>query len=184
MRAIIQTVMGTPPWVWALLALLLYLGIRALRPTTAPLWRVAILPTVFLSWGLYSLVTMHSFKAQRILPWLAALAAGMIIGSLMADRQTIKADKVRHLVKIPGSPLTLVLALLIFAIKYVFGALHAVRPALFAHPWLWLTELAVAGVLTGMFIGRFAGLARQFHAAPHENLGPQVGSSEAHTQRL
>jgi hypothetical protein len=88
-------------------------------------------------------------------------------------------------VHIPGGPFTLVLALLIFAIKYVFGVLHALDPAAFAAPRFWLTELAVSGVLTGMFIGRFAGLWRQYRA-PHEDLAGQawVGSSAAQTQHL
>jgi len=43
-------------------------------------------------------------------------------------------------------------------------------PAAFADARLWLTELGVSGVLTGMFIGRFAGLWRQYRAAPDEGL--------------
>ena len=69
----------------------------------------------------------------------------------------------------PG-PLTLVLILSVFASKYAFGFLHATRPDLFAEPRFWLTELALSGVLTGMFVGRFAGLWRQYRAAPHEDL--------------
>jgi fucose permease len=42
-----QIIIITPLWVWVLLAFLLYLGIRALRPGTAPLWRIAILPALF-----------------------------------------------------------------------------------------------------------------------------------------
>jgi hypothetical protein len=165
-----QMLAHTPPWVWALLALLLYLGIRALRPTKAPLWRIAILPTIFFVWGLWSLYAMHAFTAQRISPWAAALAAGTVIGIGIAGLHPIKADKARSLVHLPGSALTLVLGVAIFATKYAFGVLHAVAPARFAEPQFWLTELGVSGVLTGMFIGRFAGLWRQYRAAQHEDL--------------
>jgi hypothetical protein len=54
-------------------------------------------------------------------------------------------------VRVPGGPLTLVLILGIFATKYVFGVLHGIT-------------------LTGMFVGRFMGLWRQYQAAPHEDL--------------
>ena len=57
-------------------------------------------------------------------------------------------------------------SLAIFVTKYAFGVLHAIAPARFAEPRFWLTELAFSGVLTGMFIGRFAGLWRQSRAAP------------------
>ena len=170
MTFVLQTILNTPPWVWPLLAFLLFLGIRALRPRTASLWRIAILPTVFCAWGLYGLVSLHALTAQRILPWVAAMAVGISAGMLVAGLQPIRADKVRHLVRAPGGPLTLVLILSVFATKYAFGVLHATRSDLFAEPRLWLTELALSGVLTGMFAGRFAGLWRQYRAAPHEDL--------------
>jgi len=167
---VLQTILNTPPWVWPVLAFLLFLGIRALRPRTASLWRIAILPTVFCAWGLYGLVSLHALTAQRILPWVAAMAVGISAGMLVAGLQPIRADKVRHLVRAPGGALTLVLILSVFATKYAFGVLHATRSDLFAEPRFWLTELALSGVLTGMFAGRFVGLWRQYRAAPHEDL--------------
>jgi hypothetical protein len=170
LRTVVLIVAGTPLWVWALLVLLLFLGVRALWPTTAPLWRLAILPTVFFVWGLYGLFTLHSLALQRLLPWALALAAGIGVGLMIAGLSKIRADKTRQAVQIPGSSLTLVLSLLIFAMKYVFGVLHARRPDLFAEVWLWLPEIALSGLLTGMFVGQFAGLWRQYQAAPHEGL--------------
>lgn len=170
MRAFLQIVFGTPLWVWALLALLLYLGVRALRPTTAPPWRIAIVPTVFFVWGLAGLVVSNGQVAQRAGAWVVALAVGAIIGWMLAARRPIRVDRVRHLVQMPGGPFTLVLSLLIFAIKYVFGVLHAMEPAAFADARLWMTELAVSGVLTGMFVGRFAGVWRQYLTRPDEDL--------------
>jgi hypothetical protein len=170
MTFIVQTILNTPPWVWVLLAFLLFLGIRALRPSTAPLWRIAILPTVFCVWGLYGLFNLHSLTAERILPWVGAIAVGIIAGMRIAALQPIRADKTRGLVRAPGGPLTLILILGVFASKYVFGVLHAIRPDLFAQPQFWLAELLLSGVLTAMFAGRFIGLWRQYGAAPHEDL--------------
>jgi hypothetical protein len=166
----LQIVANTPIWVWVLLVFLLLLGIRALRPATAPLWRVAILPAVFFVWGLFSLYQLHGLGPERVLPWAAALVAGIALGMLIAGLQPIRADKTRGLVRLAGGPLTLVLILLIFATKYEFGFLHATQPALFAEPRFWLAEIAISGVLAGMFMGRFAGLVRQYRAAPHEDL--------------
>jgi hypothetical protein len=169
-RTVLQIVGGTPLWVWALLALLVFLGVRALRATTAPLWRIAILPTIFFLWGLIGLLVANGLAAQRALPWLVALAAGTLVGWMFAGLRPIRADRVHRLVHVPGGPFPLVLALLIFAIKYAFGVLHAIDPAAFADARFWLTELAVSGVLTGMFMGRFAALWRQYRTAPSEDL--------------
>jgi hypothetical protein len=167
---ILQIVANTPIWVWVLLAYLLFIGIRALRPGTAPLWRIAIMPVIFFVWGLFSLYQLHGLSLARVLPWALALVGGTAIGMAIANLQPIRADKMRHLVRMPGGPLTLILILLIFATKYEFGFLHATQPALFAEPRFWLAEIAISGVLAGMFIGRFAGLWRQYRAAPHEDL--------------
>jgi hypothetical protein len=105
-----------------------------------------------------------------VLPWAVALVAGIAIGMLIASVQPIRADKTRHLVRTAGGPLTLLLIVLIFTTKYEFGFLHATQPALFAEPRFWLTEIAISGMLAGMFIGRFAGLIRHYRAAPHEDL--------------
>jgi hypothetical protein len=166
----LQIVVSTPPWVWVLLAFLLFLGLRALRPSTAPLWRVAILPAIFCVWGITGLFSLHSPTPQRILPWLAAIAVGVGIGMAVAGLQPIRADKMRGLVRVPGGPLTLLLILGIFASKYAFGVLHGMSPTLFAELRYWLTELVLSGTLTGMFVGRFVGLWRQYRAAPHEDL--------------
>jgi uncharacterized protein DUF6622 len=170
MNAVRQILVNTPPWVWVLLAFLLFLGIRALRPSTTPLWRVAILPVIFCVWGIYGLFSLHSPTLGRILPWLAAIAVGIVIGMMVAKLQPIRADKERHLVRVPGGPLTLLLILGIFATKYVFGVLHGMAPALFAEPRYWLSEIMLSGTLTGMFVGRFVGLWRQYQAVPHESL--------------
>ncbi len=153
-----------------MLAFLLFLGIRALRPGTAPLWRVAIIPMIFFVWGLYSLYTLHGLGLARVMPWAAALVGGTVIGMLIASLQPIRADKARQLVRTAGGPLTLVLILLIFATNYEFGFLHASQPGLFAEPRFWLSEIAISGVLAGLFVGRFVGLWRQYRAAPHEDL--------------
>ena len=147
MNMVLQIVVNTPPWVWVLLAFLLFLGIRALQPSTAPLWRIAILPTVFCVWGVSGLFSLHKPTPERVVPWLVAIGIGMAISRL----QPVRADKTRRLVRVPGGPLTLVLILGIFATKYVFGVLHGIT-------------------LTGMFVGRFMGLWRQYQAAPHEDL--------------
>jgi hypothetical protein len=168
--AIVQIIANTPLWVWALLAFLLFIGVRALRPATAPLWRIALLPAAFFVWGLSSHYQMHGLGLGKVLPWVAALAGGTAVGMVIANLQPIRVDKVRQLVHTAGGPLTLVLILLIFATKYAFGYLHATRPNLFAEPRFWVAEIAVSGVLAGMFVGRFAGLLRQYRTAPHEDL--------------
>jgi len=39
-----QILIHTPPWVWILLAYLVWQGIKAMQPRTVPIWRALIVP--------------------------------------------------------------------------------------------------------------------------------------------
>ena len=51
MRFAEQVLVHTPVWVWALFAFVIYQGITALRPREVPIWRLLIVPAVFIVWG-------------------------------------------------------------------------------------------------------------------------------------
>ncbi len=171
MQFVIETVARTPLWVWALLAFLLFIGIRALRPTTASFARLAILPVVFLAWGLSGFATTYGLRPIGIAVWIAALAVGAGFGWLVARSIEIHADKERGLLRLPGSALNLVLILIIFATKYTLGVLAGLRPSIIGELLFMATDVGVSGLLTGLFAGRLFGLWRKYQAAPHENLG-------------
>jgi hypothetical protein len=56
MPTIVEIIARTPWWVWLLFLFLLWIGVRALRSAVMPFWRLAILPAVFLAWGLLGLI--------------------------------------------------------------------------------------------------------------------------------
>ena len=41
----------TPPWVFLLFAYLVWQGIRALQPRTQSIWRLMIVPLIFIVWA-------------------------------------------------------------------------------------------------------------------------------------
>ena len=48
MPSILNILHSTPWWVFALFALLMWLGFQALRSRTLPLWRLLITPAIFI----------------------------------------------------------------------------------------------------------------------------------------
>ena len=170
MRFVIETVVRTPIWVWALLAFLLFIGVRALRPTTASFARLAILPLVFLAWGLSGFATTYGLRPVGIVIWIAALAVGAGFGWLLARSIEIRADKERGRIRLPGNAVNLVLILIIFATKYTLGVLAGIHPSITAELLYMAVDVGVSGLLTGLFAGRLFGLWRKYQAAPHENL--------------
>src|SRR5262245_64706099 len=57
MNLVIAILSGTPWWVFALLALLVGLGVQQLKPRIVRLPRIVVVPGVFLAWGLIALST-------------------------------------------------------------------------------------------------------------------------------
>lgn len=43
--------LGTPTWVWVLLAVLVSRGMKAMKGGTAPLSKLGIVPAIFAGWG-------------------------------------------------------------------------------------------------------------------------------------
>lgn len=72
----------TPLWVWALFALLLYRGIRALRPRQLSVSRTFLLPVLFLVWAL---VSIHG-EVTDLRAAYEAFAAGMAAASVLGAR--------------------------------------------------------------------------------------------------
>lgn len=170
MQFAIGIVANTPVWVWALLAFLLFIGLRGLRPTTASFGRLLILPVVFLVWGLSGFATTYGLRPVGIVVWFVALAVGVGLGLLLARSIEIKTDKQRGLIRLPGNALNLVLILIIFATKYTLGVMAGMRPSITGELLYMATDVGVSGLLTGMFAGRLFGLWPKYQAAPHENL--------------
>jgi hypothetical protein len=52
MPGILTILRNSPWWAYALLALLIWFGIQALRPRSLSIWRLAIVPLVFIGWGI------------------------------------------------------------------------------------------------------------------------------------
>jgi hypothetical protein len=76
MNLFIQILGGTPWWVWALLLILVWLGLQAARPRAVRLQRMFIVPAIFIVWGLVSLTTRPTFSEAIALAWAAAAIGG------------------------------------------------------------------------------------------------------------
>jgi hypothetical protein len=131
---------------------------------------LAILPVVFLAWGLSGFATNYGLRPTGIAVWIAALVVGAGIGLVLARTIEIHADKERGLIRLPGTAVNLALILIIFATKYTLGVLAGMRPSITSELLYMATDVGVSGLLTGMFTGRLYGLWRKYQAAPQENL--------------
>jgi len=72
MSSILNVLQHTPWWVFAVFALLTWLGAQALRPRDVPVWRLLITPAIFILWGVASLVIQSTSAPILVADWSAA----------------------------------------------------------------------------------------------------------------
>ena len=158
MPSFLQIVTNTPPWVWPLLALTVWLGVRGLRPRTVSRWRMAILPIVGLCMSLGG-IAQSAQPGLSAAGWLVALLAALPLGHAIGVRRIVRVlDKGR--LEIEGGRFMLIFGLSIFAVRYALGVLFGVLPALAREPAWIVASGALGGALAGIGIGWLAGLLR------------------------
>jgi len=151
MDQILRIVEHTPLWAFALFAVLVMFGLQALKPRTLPIWRLLIVPAVFVSWGAISLATRSAAFPILILDWAITAAIGFGAAWLTTRLDGVQFDHARGLVQMPGSALPLIRNLLIFAAKYGLTAAMTVAPALQSALLPW--DIGVSGLSAGYFLG-------------------------------
>lgn len=156
----------TPLWVWPLFAYLLINGFKALYARTVPWYSVALFPLILLVLQIRTLTAaLYEYGVFYLLGWLLAFGVAAGVGYALFSSRDVIAHRKQGTITIPGSPLILILVLVIFCTRYVFGYLAAVQPELCATPGFTLLQLLVGGIFGGLFFGRMACYLSSYYAA-------------------
>jgi hypothetical protein len=162
---VLGAVLGnTPIWVYALFALLVFMGAQRLRARTLPLRRVFITPAVFIAWGIVSLAIKPNISALLVGDWLAAVALGASVAVLAVRFPDLRVDREHRRVHLPGSIQPLVRNVVIFVTKYALAVAMAMTPAARDHLAFW--DVAVSGLAAGYFLGWVGRLVAAYRRAP------------------
>ncbi len=153
----------TPVWVFALFAVLLLLGVQALRPRTVMVWRLIAIPVMFSLWGLITLATRSIDSPILLLAWLIAAAVGLLFAWTTVRLDRLEIDRHRGVVSVPGSKLPLARNLGIFGVKYVLTAAIVISPGHRDSLLLW--NFAVSGLMAGYFMAWLVRLALKYRLA-------------------
>ncbi len=156
----------TPIWVYVLFIYLVSRGLKGLKPGDVKLQTLAIIPVVFTVWGGHQLVQLYGLAPDAVAIWSAGMAIGIAIGFLMLRNTVISVDRAQGIMHRPRDLTLLPMILAIFFVKYAFGAMGSISPALLMEPLFRTADLGLSGLFTGMFIGKFAGYAIRYFSAP------------------
>jgi len=160
---IVAILTHTPIWVWAIFALVAFMGYQRTRDRTVHLWRLLLFPAVMIVLAVSGMVNAGLSVLPAIL---VGLAIGGVSGWLMEREGATR--------RLPGGKLwlrgewwSLVQVVLIFVFRYSTAVIAAVNPALGADLTFHLATAFVSSLLSAMILGRtLAHLRVYFTSAP------------------
>lgn len=144
---------GAPWWVYVLFICLMFVGVEATKTRTVAVRRLVIFPLVFVIWSLFNLYH-HVIVAGNalIVYWIVFLLVGTYCGKKEVQSWKLRIDRNKGQITIPGSYSTIVLILVIFVLRFVWGYYYATKP----HPshWIYVADTITSALFTGFFVGR------------------------------
>lgn len=155
---------GTPPWVWAVLVLLIVLGVRRLKPRRTHLGVTVIAPVAFMLWSLTGVAAAMRLGDGGLVIgiWAAALALGMLSAFIFKRRRPAYLGGGVFL--FAASAVPLLIYMIVFWTRYGLGVWAAFEPALSFR--LTLAAVAISAATAGRFAADFAPLFREVLNVP------------------
>ena len=166
---LIQIVLHTPLWVWAILLALLWLGLSQTVSRQVGLRRIILLPLAMTAMSLHGTFTSFGATHWSWVLWTGAALATVAWFASSRAPAGVAYQRATRVFNLPGSWVPLCLMMAIFAIRYVVGVVLALHPELTRDLAVAAMVASLYGALSGVFIGRMLmllGLARTGEPAP------------------
>ncbi|EJF78237.1 hypothetical protein [Bartonella birtlesii] len=159
---------GTPKWAWILLIFLIVRGIIALKDREVKVYRLFLLPLVFLFLGVSDVIKELAFPVWGAIAMFGGLMIGVGVGWLLWHAiPRLKIKQGTDLIILPGTPLTLTFILIAFVIKFILIVFLKVEPDLkYAFDFNLLFGL-LSGLTDGVFWGGTLNLYITFRKNPN-----------------
>ena len=165
----LEIILNTPIYIWPLLAYILFVGIKALKTRQVPLSKLVIVPVLFAVWSSYSLFARYGMDSSIASSWSLKMGLGIFLGYLTMNKISLKFDKEKKLVELPGTLHSLIAPLLLFSVRYSLGVLYTLHPDWQGHSTLLAFE-GIATVISASFVGRLLNILKRYRAASDEKL--------------
>lgn len=151
---LLQILQRTPPWVFALLAVLVSFGLLQTRTRHISLARVTLLPLVLIGLSLSGLWSTFGANAVAIAAWFVAAGVAVLLNRIAKwPRDVSYAPDARGFL-VAGSWLPLAVMMIIFFTRYAVTVTLTVRPELAATAWLPIAVSFAYGLMSGAFVAR------------------------------
>jgi hypothetical protein len=150
----IQIITHTPIWVWAIFALLAWLGLKQSRPSAPGLKRITLIPLAMLGLSLFGAVSVFGVASGMLLAWAcSAIAVATVVMQQPVPPGTHYNSWTQRF-DLPGSWLPGALMMGIFITKYAVGITAVMRPDVLHNAVVSYGVCALYGAFSGVFAGR------------------------------
>jgi hypothetical protein len=147
---------NTPLWAWAILIVVVTLGLIAARTRRLSSMMVLLLPITMAGYSIAGVSAAFGPQSGTSLAWLSAAAAAFFANRLVRRPPPARYDAATNSFEVAGSWLPLALMLGIFAVNFAIGVVRGARPALLADPLLMYLASGALGAFTGVLLARAA----------------------------
>jgi hypothetical protein len=151
---LLQIILRTPTWVWALFAFLFWQGLKLTRPNSTGLVRVTLVPVVMVCLSIYGTISAFGGHPDVLVVWLAAATTASLVLLKFPLPQGARYDAMEQRIYQQGSLVPLALMMGIFFTKYGVGVSIAMHPALTQEPTFFIAVSALSGAFSGVFAAR------------------------------
>jgi hypothetical protein len=152
---ILTILQNIPLWVWAVLLVLLALGLSQTRTRmiTRPL--VLLLPGVMIPLSLYAVSASFGASFAAFSAWAIGLAIAVTLNALVfLGPNGVRYNPDSRRFELPGSWVPLILMLTIFCARFVLGVATALSPSIVSTASFVLCVSAILGICSGLFLSR------------------------------
>lgn len=171
---LIQILTHTPFYVWAILALLVYRGVIAMRTREIAVTKMFIIPVIMLALSLQDMYAKFGFAGAAFVSWTVAAAATTGLVLRFGAARVSPASNAGHVI-VRGSVAPLAMMMAVFATKYCAAVAVAMAPHLRSDAVFSAALCALFGALNGYFLGRVACDLSAYQAFPAQaGAGAQV----------
>ena len=160
---LLEILVHTPFYVWPLLALLVWGGVKSRKTHTVSWKAISVMPAVMFMWSFYTVATRYA--PVFLFLWAFSLGVGIWLGILTTRKLALQFDRQKKTIEIPGNWTPLILSLSIFFLRYLLGAFYGLHPECQGNLFLMALE-NLATVISGILLGRLVGF---WHRSKKEN---------------
>lgn len=161
---------GIPTWVIVLFFVLFYIGINRCFTRVMPLKKIAIIPIVFIIFGLKSTKELFGLNEMTLLYLFMGCLLGGYFGYLQVKNKIIVADKEKYLIQIPGDFSLFISLMLVFIVEFAIHYSIDAHAAIAELPTFKFIAVVISGSVIGLTLGRTATYLYQFFTAIHADL--------------